>query len=124
MPKLPQVDSAIWRLTAEPGHAQTEFRDERTPGLSLVIGKKARTWFLTYKAPDDQRKRISLGRYPAVGLASARDRSNEVFRTLHDDIDPARARRAYRQSSRSRRRGWNISGYMRPKRPPAARMRP
>lgn len=98
MPELPKMDSAIRRLQTLPDQVQTEYRDSRTPGLSLLVGKKARTWFLTYMAPDGKRKRLKLGRYPAVGLATARERSEGVFRDLHERIDPSQARKAYRES--------------------------
>lgn len=98
MAQLPQVDSALRGLKSETGKAQTEYRDGKTPGLSLIVGKKAKAWSLTYTAPGGKRKRIILGRYPAVGLASARERAQGVFRSLHSDVDPAAIRKSYRQS--------------------------
>jgi integrase len=98
MAKLPQVDTAIRPLAPEPGKKQTEYFDEKTPGLSLVVGKKAKSWSLTYTAPGGKRKRIAFGRYPAVTLAKARDRAQSVFSSLHNDLDPAARRKAYREA--------------------------
>lgn len=98
MATLPQVDTAIRRLEPAPGQSQTSYFDERTPGLALIVGKKAKSWSLTYTAPGGRRKRISFGRYPAVSLATARNRAQAVFRTLHDDVDPASKRRAYNEA--------------------------
>jgi len=96
MAALPNIDAAIRRLQSEPGKTQTEYRDPKTPGLSLIVGKTARSWSLMYVAPDGKRKRVSFGRYPAVGLAKARERAQSVFASLHDDVDPAARRKAYR----------------------------
>lgn len=95
MAKLPQVDTAIRRLAPEPGQKQTAYYDEKTPGLALIVGKKAKSWSLMYTAPGGRRKRIAFGRYPAVSLATARGRAQVVYRTIHDDVDPAAKRKSY-----------------------------
>jgi integrase len=98
MAKLPQVDTAIRRLVPEAGKKQTEYFDEKTPGLSLIVGSKTKSWSLTYRPPGGKRKRIAFGRYPSVGLAMARDRAQGVFASLHSDVDPAARRKAYRDA--------------------------
>jgi integrase len=98
MAKLPSVDTAIRRLKLRPGATQTAYYDDRTPGLALIVGKKAKTWSLTYTPPGLRRKRIQFGRYPAVSLAKARERAQGVFSSLHNDVDPAAKRKAYREA--------------------------
>ena len=41
-----------------------------------------------------ERKRIGLGRYPAVGLAQAREKAAEAIRQLEKGQDPTRKGRA------------------------------
>jgi integrase len=98
MAKLPQVDTAIRGLVPEPGHSQTAYYDERTPGLALIVGKKVKGWSLTYRPAGGKRKRIAFGRYPAVSLAKARERAQGVFSSLHNDVDPAARRKAHREA--------------------------
>jgi Arm DNA-binding domain len=52
------------------GEAQTDFFDEAVTGLALrVTSKGIKAWTLLYGTP---RRRVTLGRYPALSLASAR----------------------------------------------------
>lgn len=69
MPVILLTDSGIRRLAALGGKLQTEYRDSKVTGLSLIVGKSAKTWFATYRAPDGRRRRVKLGRYPATSLA-------------------------------------------------------
>jgi Arm DNA-binding domain len=50
--------------------AQTDYFDETVPGLALrVTSRGTKAWTLLYGTP---RRRITLGRYPALSLAAAR----------------------------------------------------
>jgi hypothetical protein len=74
--------------------AQIEYRDPKTPGLSLIVGRRAKTWSLTY-ATTTGRRRTTLGRYPTVSLADAR-RSAETKRVAaRDGVDHQQAKRDY-----------------------------
>ena len=56
--------------------AQTDYFDESVSGLALrVTAKGTKAWTLLYGIP---RRRVTLGRYPSLGLASARARAIEV----------------------------------------------
>jgi hypothetical protein len=55
---------------------QTDYFDETVSGLALrVTSRGTKAWTLLYGSP---RHRVTLGRYPALSLASARARALEV----------------------------------------------
>ena len=75
-----------------------EYFDDATPGLSLrVTPKNTRTWSLLYRTNGVQ-KRLTLGRYPAVGLADARELAQDAQRTVAKGGDPVGVKRAARQA--------------------------
>ena len=71
MPALPRTESALRGLVPAPGEAQTIYRDDKLPGLLLIVGRAAKTWQLDYRA-DGRRRRHTLGRFPDMGRAAAR----------------------------------------------------
>jgi integrase len=61
---------------AKAGAIQTDYFDDQITGLALRITKGGtKSWTLTYGTP---RRRITLGRYPAISLAAARTAAIEV----------------------------------------------
>ena len=61
---------------AKSAAAQTDYFDETVSGLALrVTSRGTKAWTLLYGTP---RRRITLGRYPALSLAAARARAIEV----------------------------------------------
>lgn len=103
MTALPATDQEIRKLRLDhelnrrgmaSGTTQIEYRDPKTPGLSLIVGRRAKTWSLTY-ATATGRRRTTLGQYPAVSLAEAR-RSAEAKRVAaRDGADHQQAKRDY-----------------------------
>ena len=55
---------------AKPKSATYRLEDEVMPGFGLRIGKNRKTWVVTFGS---DRKRVSLGSYPVMGLGDARD---------------------------------------------------
>jgi integrase len=56
--------------------AQTDYFDETVPGLALRVSSRGtKCWTLLYGIP---RKRVTLGRYPALSLAAARTAAIET----------------------------------------------
>jgi integrase len=78
-----------------------ELWDERTPGLCLrVLASGRATWTLRYRPHSgDGYKRISLGQYPAVGLADARQRAERCRVQVSDGHDPQAERKTKRDSA-------------------------
>ncbi len=63
------------------------------PGLQLVVSHGGtRSWRLFYRLPSDAKRRaIKPGPYPAITLARARDRANELLEQAAAGIDPKSA---------------------------------
>ncbi len=79
----------------------SELWDERTPGLCLrVLASGRATWTVRYRPHSgDGYKRIALGRYPAVGLADARQRAERCRVQVSDGKDPQAERKQKRNAA-------------------------
>jgi integrase len=81
-----------------PGENLKELWDLKTPGLCLRVSPTGvRTWTFRYRPKDSSSfKRLSLGRYPEVGLSLARQRAQEKRVEVAGGADPQGERRAKR----------------------------
>lgn len=79
-----------------PGAARVEVSDGAAGGLFLVIQPSGlKSWAFRYRSPVDGRARkLTIGSYPAFGLADARGQAAEATRSVKRGIDPADAREA------------------------------
>jgi hypothetical protein len=73
---VPFQDATLRALKA-PDSGQIEYCDTLTPGLRIRVGKRSKTFVLPHSV-DGQRRRVTIGQYPAVTLGKAR----EAVRTL------------------------------------------
>jgi integrase len=103
MPALPATDQEIRKLRLDqelkrwgmpPDASQIEYRDPKMPGLSLIVGRRAKTWSLTY-ATATGRRRTTLGRYPTVSLADARRDAEAKRVAARGGVDHQQAKRDY-----------------------------
>jgi integrase len=69
---------------------QTDWFDEIVPGMAFRVSPTAKTWTLHYTKPDGRRARLTLGRYPAISLTSARTKAREVKEGLAEGQQPQR----------------------------------
>ena len=78
-----------------------ELWDARVPGLCLrVLASGRATWTVRYRPHSgDGYKRLTLGRYPAVGLADARQRAERCRVQISDGKDPQAERKEKRNAS-------------------------
>src|SRR5262245_34963835 len=72
---------------------QTDYFDQRTPGLSLRVTVGGHTtWCLLFTPPHAQKRaRLSIGTYPATSLAAARVRALEARGMVEAGEDPRTA---------------------------------
>jgi integrase len=71
-----QLTDRFCASAKSPHQAQTDYFDETVAGLALrVTSNGTKAWTLHYGSP---RKRVTLGRYPSLSLASARARAIET----------------------------------------------
>lgn len=89
MPKTNLTDLAIQRLKTEDG--QTRYFDESTPGFGILVGKRAKTFFVV---TGKERRMQTLGAYPATSLKDAR---SEAKRILADPTAP-KPRQSYAEA--------------------------
>jgi integrase len=104
MPAMPSTDQGIralrldrevarWGLAADT--AQLEYRDPKTPGLSLLVGRRSKSWSLTYEGPTG-RRRTTLGRYPELSLADARQEAEAKRVAARGGTDHQQVKRDHR----------------------------
>src|ERR1700745_4245493 len=80
-----------------PAHGRLEYWDLALPGFGLrVTDKGAKSWTVLYRLRRRQR-RATLGTYPAILLAEARDRGRDVLRDVDKGNDPAAAKAEQRR---------------------------
>ena len=79
MPNLRLTDLTVRNLAATPGK-QATYHDETLPGFNLRISPGGAKTFTVIHGGD--RKRITIGRYPALSLAEARDQAKKILANL------------------------------------------
>jgi len=93
MPKARLTATSVDRLKA-PAKGRIEYWDNLLPGFGLRISETgAKTWVLMYRVGKRQR-RLTLGKYPALGLAKARERARAALDQVDHGDDPAAKRAA------------------------------
>ncbi|MFC6656501.1 integrase arm-type DNA-binding domain-containing protein [Roseibium salinum] len=66
-----------WLQSLRPADTRQEFADSLSPGLRLRVGSRSMAWSVLVRGPEG-RKRIALGKYPAMGLKEARQRAADA----------------------------------------------
>jgi integrase len=78
-----------------PDKGMVEYFDDHTPGLSLrVTSADVRSWSFLYRNKQGRQRRLTLGRYPAIDLATARDLVRDARNLLAAGKDPAEEKQA------------------------------
>ena len=81
-----------------PSEGRIEYWDKATPGFGLRVSDSGRkTWVLMYRAGGVLR-RYTLGTYPSLPLADARDKADDELRRVAKGIDPAAEKQAARKA--------------------------
>ncbi|WP_415519642.1 MAG: tyrosine-type recombinase/integrase [Desulfovibrio aminophilus] len=88
------TDTAI--RNAKPGQKQRKLSDEK--GLFLLVAPSGGKWWRFKYRFAGKEKLLSLGTYPEVSLAQARERRDEARKLLARGIDPSAARKAEKRS--------------------------
>lgn len=73
---------------------RAEIADSEVRGLYLVVQRSgAKSWALRFRH-DGQPRKLTLGTYPTLSLADAREKAREKRRLVEDDQDPIAVQRA------------------------------
>jgi len=76
---------------------RTTISDSVVEGLELRLGTNgSKTWSLRYRTRSGKRNRLSLGRYPGLSLAEARDRAIQALASAVSGADPAEDKKTER----------------------------
>lgn len=75
---------------APPADGQVAYSDAQVPGLELRVSSKGRkVWSLRYRTKAGRQRRITLGVFPSVDLADARDSALGALAAVAGGGDPA-----------------------------------
>lgn len=91
---MPLSDTAI--RNAKPREKAYKLADER--GLFLLIKPTGGKWWRFKYRFQGKEKLLSIGVYPDVTLAKAREKRDEARKLLFDQIDPSENRKAIKAS--------------------------
>ena len=110
MPKL--TTEMLHKLT--PTSARLELRDDDEPGLIFRLAPSgAKSWSLRYVIKSGEHRRKTLGKFPAIGLAAARNAARKIKGGVASHVDVVGIERQERQAARLRGsapcRGWPTS---------------
>lgn len=89
MPVLPLTARTVSTLRAPSDQSRIEYFDADVAGLTLrITSDGVKTWSLMYRH-HGRKRRLTLGRFPDLGLADARRRATEERGRIVGGIDPA-----------------------------------
>jgi integrase len=79
-----------------PAEGRVEYFDASLPGFALRISESGRrSWVVLYRV-SGRLRRYTIGTYPMMPLADARDRASDALRDASKGIDPAEKKKASR----------------------------
>jgi integrase len=90
VPRLALTDRFVATCKAARRQSQTDYFDERTPGLALRVSEQGhKAWSFIFTSPSNgKRARVTCGTYPAMSLAAARTRAREARWLVEAGEDP------------------------------------
>ena len=89
MPRVSLTDRFCANVKSDA--ARVDYFDEKTPGLVLRVAPTSVKTFTLFYGPAAERKRLTLGRYPALSLSRARTLAIEAQGNIKEGISPRRA---------------------------------
>lgn len=82
------TDSQLKSLTLASGKKEQYIKDGSTTNLFILLRETSKTFIFKYKIDGSKIKSITIGKYPSISLAEARQRANEFKALLAKGIDP------------------------------------
>lgn len=101
--RKPLTDTHL-RALKPPAGGRLELSDQSCPGLEFRITKAgARSWSYRYRAPvSGKLSRVTIGPYPEVTLAEARERANDYRKGVSQGEHPSETKRRERREAPGR----------------------
>ena len=106
MPKKNRPLSQIKVRTAKPKEKSYKLAD--TDGLFLLVTERGGKWWRFKYRFDGKEKLLSLGTYPEISLADARERRDEARKQVAHNIDPGALRKAMKQAETGERETFEV----------------
>lgn len=89
---------------AKPASRLIELLDTEKRGLALrITSSGAKSWTLRYRLPTGERKRLTLGAYPAMSLSKARDTVTIKLASVVEGKDPSAEKKSARATAERQR---------------------
>jgi Arm DNA-binding domain len=89
------LNASTLKALAPPPVGSVDYFDDLTPGLSLrITSNDVRSWTVFYRDKNGRQKRLTLGRYPVVGLADARELARTAQLSVAKGVIRVRVHRA------------------------------
>ena len=80
--------------TAKPAAKQREIPDTTLPGFYLIVQPSgARSFAIRYRGIDGKHRKYTIGRYPRLEPAEAREKARQAFQALERGDDPVLVKR-------------------------------
>ena len=103
---LPRIktDAGVKAAKPDPGKAQVDYPVDGVRGLALRVtrtGKKS--WSLRYRNAEGDQRRQTIGTYPEVGFADARQAAQIALGAVAGGADPAKAKRTAKAAAKARK---------------------
>ena len=93
------TDRAIRALQPQAKRVDYFDADEALPGFGLrVTPNGVKTWTVLYRNACGRQRRLSLGKYPLIGLADARKAARKALAGVVQGADPAADKQARREA--------------------------
>jgi len=103
MPTTSLTAAAIARMTP-PRAGQVEYYDKRLPSFGIRLSYQGtKSWFVMTRL-EGKLIRVTLGKYPALSLADAREEARRVVNLAAAGKDPRQIRAEAKQKRREERR--------------------
>lgn len=85
-----------------PAHGRSERRDSEVRGLAIQVTERgAKSWLFWYTPKGGKRQKLTLGPFPALSLAAARQLASKYKTRIVEGADPAAEKRAASQAARN-----------------------
>ena len=98
MPTIKLTDRGL-RALKPPAEGRIDYWDKDTPSFGLRLSQSGRrSWVVMYRQGGRQR-RLTLGVYPTLGLADARQAAKDALRAVAHGGDPAGEKKEGRKAA-------------------------
>jgi hypothetical protein len=96
---MPIITDTLLKAKKAPAEGRIEIKDDRCAGLEFRLTKAgAASWSLRFRDPQTGKpSRFTIGRYPDVSIAAAREQGNALRKDVAAGINPVE--RKYRGAS-------------------------